>query len=724
MKTQSSILTTPCHKTMAGSLRTACSTRLLSLLLVLTLPVAVQAQFDYADNGDGTATITKYTGSGGAVNIPRTINGLSVVSIGDWAFTGCTSLTSATVPNGVTSIGYAAFDGCTSLSSIVMPSSVNYIGNWAFQACHSLASVTIPSSVTSIGGAVFYQCTGLTNVMIPNSVTIVREWAFFQCTSLTNITIPSSVISIVDYAFNSCVSLKAVNFQGNAPSLGWSVFGGDNNAIVYYLPWTTGWGWTFGGLPTVFGAFISGLYSTGVNNDGTLATLGTVDGHYALVSVPSGSTGTAWMVAPFPGWWSGSTDANWLSPSLGSGGIGYSADAGQYDYRLVFSMVDARGHPLDPTTATITGNWTADDQVRLLLNGVPMATNNTTLASLGSFAVSSGFRHGTNTLDFLVINTPFAGGNPSGLLVSDLAGSAGFSGPFPATASTVLAYGFVVAANITDSGYGYTNTPLVRLIGGGGSGAQAVAVVSNGVVVAVNVLDAGYGYTNAPLVVIEPPFIPNPVLSIAPMSFLSFFNLTLGGNYQLQQSVAWYWTNLPLSFTATDTIYTQMVAGVVGSGDYRLALNPAPAQAFATAQVVNGFVVGATMTSGGSSYVTSPAVTIVGGGGTNATAVSHISGGVVTSISITSAGIGYTNTPTLEVAQPPAVAVSPTVLPVMRVDSANLAPYDNYQIQFEPDLGGTWGNWNGGLFSPTAVTNSQYLFITNGVGFFRLQYVP
>ena len=144
----------------------------------------------------------------------------------------------------------------------------------------------------------------------------------------------------------------------------------------------------------------------------------------------------------------------------------------------------------------------------------------------------------------------------------------------------------------------------------------------------------------------------------------------------------------------------------------------------ATAQVVNGFVVGATVTSGGSGYVTSPAVTIVGAGGTNATAISHISGGVVTGITITDAGIGYTNTPTIQIAAPPAAAVSPTVLPVMRVDAASLAPYNNYQIQFKPDIGGAWGNWDGGLFIPTDVTNSQYLFITNGVGFFRLQYVP
>ncbi|HZL78069.1 MAG TPA: LamG domain-containing protein [Candidatus Limnocylindrales bacterium] len=296
--------------------------------------------------------------------------------------------------------------------------------------------------------------------------------------------------------------------------------------------------------------------------------------------------------------------------------------------------------------------------------------------------------------------------------------------PRTATGAATVTNGFVIGVTITDTGYGYTNTPLVRFIGGGGSGAAAYAVVSNGVVTSITVTNAGYGYTNAPLLVIEPPFIPNPVLAIAPMSFLSFSNLTVGGAYQMQQFAGWYWANQPVSFTATNAHYTQMVAGVWGSGDFRLALNPVPAQAFATAQVVNGFVVGATVTSGGSGYVTSPAVNIVGKGGTNATAVSHISGGAVTSISITSAGIGYTNTPTVQIAQPPAAAVSPAVLPVMRVDSASLAPYDNYQIQFTPAIGETWGNWNGGLFSPTDVTNSQFIFITNGTSFFRLQYVP
>jgi len=369
---------------------------------------------------------------------------------------------------------------------------------------------------------------------------------------------------------------------------------------------------------------------------------------------------------------------------------------------------------------------------RLYCNGVVVAQQN-----LGSFTPLTSydfyigrrpdqdFRSFSGRIDELSLYSRALSSNEIAAIYS--AGSAGkcsFTLPRGATASAVVVNGFVVGVTIINGGYGYTNTPLVRLIGGGGSGAQAFAVVSNGVVTSITVTNPGSGYTNAPVVFIEPPIIPNPVLGIAPMSFLAFSNLTVGGAYQLQQSLLWYWTNRPVTLTASNSVYTQMFAGVVGSGDYRLALYPLPAQAFAMPQVVNGFVVGATVTSGGSGYVASPAVSIVGGGGTNATAVSQVAGGVVTSVSITSPGIGYTNAPTVKIAPPPAGAVSPTVFPVMRVDASWLAPYENYQVQFKPDLGGAWVDWAGGLFSPTDVTNSQFLFITNDMGFFRLQFVP
>jgi hypothetical protein len=125
MKTRSSLARTSCPNTLAGRLKTICATSL-SLLLLLTLPAVMQAQFNYMTT-NGTITITGYSGSGGAVTIPTTIAGLPVTAIGgvfdiwdNWygAFYECTSLTSVTIPNTVISIGEQAFGWCSSLTSV------------------------------------------------------------------------------------------------------------------------------------------------------------------------------------------------------------------------------------------------------------------------------------------------------------------------------------------------------------------------------------------------------------------------------------------------------------------------------------------------------------------------------------------------------------------------------------------------------------------------------
>src|SRR5438477_3565762 len=113
MKIKAPLTISTCLKRM-GRLRTVCTTRL--LLLLLALPAAVQAQYTYATN-NGTITITGYTGSGGAVTIPSSINSFPVTSIGDWAFYYRTSLTIVTIPTSVTSIGDHAFDYCIHLTS-------------------------------------------------------------------------------------------------------------------------------------------------------------------------------------------------------------------------------------------------------------------------------------------------------------------------------------------------------------------------------------------------------------------------------------------------------------------------------------------------------------------------------------------------------------------------------------------------------------------------------
>ena len=135
----------------------------------------------------------------------------SVTSIGEYAFFGCDSLTSVTIPDSVTSIGGYAFAICSSLTSVTIPDSVTYIGDVAFCDCSSLTSVTIPDSVTSIGEYTFNGCSNLTSVTIGNSVTSIGGSAFADCSSLTSVTIPDSVTSIVSFAFRGCSGLEIIS---------------------------------------------------------------------------------------------------------------------------------------------------------------------------------------------------------------------------------------------------------------------------------------------------------------------------------------------------------------------------------------------------------------------------------------------------------------------------------------------------------------------------------
>jgi hypothetical protein len=108
---------------------------ILLVLLLLDAPITLQAQFGYSNNGDGTCTITHYTGAGGAVAIPTNLNGLTVTGIGEGALgniTGGTSLTSITIPNSVTNIGHGAFANNYDLTSVMLPTNLANIQNSLF----------------------------------------------------------------------------------------------------------------------------------------------------------------------------------------------------------------------------------------------------------------------------------------------------------------------------------------------------------------------------------------------------------------------------------------------------------------------------------------------------------------------------------------------------------------------------------------------------------------
>ena len=217
-----------------------------------------------------TGTVTDCDSSVTKANIPHTIKGVTVTSIGNGAFGWCKSLTGVTIPDSVTSIGGSAFSGCTSLTSVTIPDSVTSIGEQAFSECTSLTSVTIPDSVTSIGDGAFASCTSLTGIWvaegnndyssdasgvlfnkdkitlvqcpgtfreytIPDSVTSIGEQAFMGCSSLTSVTIPDSVTSIHWGAFYDCTSLTSVTIPDSVTSIGaWAFRDCTSLTDVYY----------------------------------------------------------------------------------------------------------------------------------------------------------------------------------------------------------------------------------------------------------------------------------------------------------------------------------------------------------------------------------------------------------------------------------------------------------------------------------------------------------
>ena len=136
-------------------------------------------------------------------------------AIGEYAFSGCSGLTSITLPSGIFFIEECAFYGCSGLTSITLPSGVTSIRESAFENCSGLTSITLPSGVTLIRKSVFSGCRGLTSITLPSGVTSIGESAFKGCGGLTSLTIHSDVTEISSSAFWGCTGLKDVSFYIN-----------------------------------------------------------------------------------------------------------------------------------------------------------------------------------------------------------------------------------------------------------------------------------------------------------------------------------------------------------------------------------------------------------------------------------------------------------------------------------------------------------------------------
>lgn len=134
--------------------------------------------FQYELSAEGTAAITRYTGSAAQPEIPAALDGHPVTQIGDNAFRDCAFLQKITLQEGVEAIGAQAFYNCAALSGLSLPMSLKVIGDLAFAYCASLQNVVLPGGVQSIGEYAFGDCSNLLTAAVPASVIQISPDAF------------------------------------------------------------------------------------------------------------------------------------------------------------------------------------------------------------------------------------------------------------------------------------------------------------------------------------------------------------------------------------------------------------------------------------------------------------------------------------------------------------------------------------------------------------------
>lgn len=257
----------------------------LSVLAFLSFFFSANAQINYdffavSSSGDtlyyylnnGTAAVTcpgdidedvywpdGVTQPKGALVIDATVehNGTTytVTAIDDYAFYGCDSITSVTIPSSVTIVKDWAFRDCSSLTSVDIPTSVADFGSYVFTGtalpepiykdnvfvympAAATGVYTISDQITYICGGAFYNCASLTQVILPNSVTEIGPGAFLNCDGLTqpiynntlfarlpltysgSYTIPDGITTVCASSFNYTSGLTELIMPNSVTSMG------------------------------------------------------------------------------------------------------------------------------------------------------------------------------------------------------------------------------------------------------------------------------------------------------------------------------------------------------------------------------------------------------------------------------------------------------------------------------------------------------------------------
>lgn len=137
-----------------------------------------------SENRNFTEIASSYPGLYGEIYLGAYYNEKKVLGILDSAFAHRTGITKVYLLNGLITIGNAAFEGCTSLTEIEIPETVTHIEANAFRDCSALEILVLNEGLLKIGAGAFAGCENLKEVILPDSVTHIDTDAFAGCENL------------------------------------------------------------------------------------------------------------------------------------------------------------------------------------------------------------------------------------------------------------------------------------------------------------------------------------------------------------------------------------------------------------------------------------------------------------------------------------------------------------------------------------------------------------
>ncbi|MBQ8289627.1 MAG: leucine-rich repeat protein [Clostridia bacterium] len=183
--------------------------------------------------------------------------------IGDRAFRLCTALPQISLNTGLYSIGIGAFSDCRELTSVSIPQGVEIIGEGSFLGCGKLTAYTAPftgigrtspklmpvfgtepvalkqiviTAGDAIGDEAFLGFSRVTDITVPASVKRIGASAFSGCSALTRLNIPTVLKSIGEGAFSGCASIRSLSLPKELDQIGERAFSGCTSLEAITLP--------------------------------------------------------------------------------------------------------------------------------------------------------------------------------------------------------------------------------------------------------------------------------------------------------------------------------------------------------------------------------------------------------------------------------------------------------------------------------------------------------